>query len=47
MDAKKEKSLSRMKEEIAMFEPTLEILEQDPGEMGHLQIFLMKKQAMK
>jgi benzoyl-CoA reductase subunit B len=42
MDAKKEKSLSRMKEEIAMFEPTLEILEQDPGEMGHLQIFLMK-----
>ena len=39
MDPKKERSLSRMKEEIAQFEPVLESLKENPGEMGHLQSF--------
>jgi benzoyl-CoA reductase subunit B len=42
MDEKKERSVSRMREEIAMFEPILEVLKADPGEMGHLQTFLIK-----
>jgi benzoyl-CoA reductase subunit B len=39
MDEKIEKSLSRMKEEIAQFEPILAVLKAEPGEMGHLQSF--------
>ena len=42
MDEKKEKSLSRMREEIAMFQPVLEVLKADPGEMGNLQAFLVE-----
>ena len=42
MDEKRERSLSRMREEIAMFEPILGLLKADPGEMGHLQTFLIE-----
>lgn len=42
MDAKKERSVSRLREEIAMFEPILEILKLEPGEMGELQIFIIE-----
>jgi benzoyl-CoA reductase subunit B len=42
MDKKKEKSLSRMKEEIAQFEPILAVLKAEPGEMGHMQTFLIE-----
>jgi len=42
MDEKKEMSLSRTKEEIALYEPILEVLELDPGEMGHLHIPVLK-----
>ena len=42
MDEKKERSVSRMREEIAMFQPVLEILKADPGEMGKLQAFLIE-----
>ncbi len=42
MDAKKEKSLSRIREEIALYEPIVEVLELDPGEMGHLQVPILK-----
>jgi benzoyl-CoA reductase/2-hydroxyglutaryl-CoA dehydratase subunit BcrC/BadD/HgdB len=38
MDAKKEHSLSRIKEELALYEPVVQALEQNPGEMGHLQM---------
>jgi benzoyl-CoA reductase/2-hydroxyglutaryl-CoA dehydratase subunit BcrC/BadD/HgdB len=37
MDAKQERSLSRIKEEITLYEPVIEALKQHPGEMGHLQ----------
>ena len=42
MDEKIEKSLSRMREEIAQFEPMLEVLKAEPGEMGHMQTFLIE-----
>ncbi|MBW1900752.1 MAG: 2-hydroxyacyl-CoA dehydratase [Deltaproteobacteria bacterium] len=42
MDEKKEKSLSRIREEIAMYEPIVELLELDPGEMGHLQLPILR-----
>jgi len=42
MDAKKERSISRMREEIATFEPVLELLEMEPGDMGHLQIPIIR-----
>jgi len=42
MDAKKERSVSRLREEIATYEPILEILQLEPGEMGHLQIPLLR-----
>ncbi len=38
MDEKKEKSLSRIREEMAMYEPVIELLKLEPGEMGHLQL---------
>ncbi len=42
MDEKKERSVSRIREEIALYEPVLELLEQEPGEMGHLQLPIIK-----
>lgn len=42
MDAKKERSVSRIREEIAMFEPIAQMLELVPGEMGHLQLPIIK-----
>ena len=42
MDAKKERSLSRIREEIALYEPIVEVLELEPGEMGHLQLPILK-----
>ncbi len=42
MDAKKEKSISRIKEEIELYEPIAEALKLDPGEMGHLQIPILE-----
>ena len=42
MDAKKEKSVSRLREEIATYEPVLELLQMEPGEMGHLQTPLLE-----
>lgn len=42
MDEKREKSVSRMREEIAMFEPVLAALKVDPGEMGYLQTFIIE-----
>ncbi len=38
MDEKKERSLSRIREELAMYEPVIELLKLEPGEMGHLQL---------
>jgi benzoyl-CoA reductase/2-hydroxyglutaryl-CoA dehydratase subunit BcrC/BadD/HgdB len=42
MDAKKERSLSRIREESALFEPVAQLLEVQPGEMGHLQLPIIK-----
>jgi len=42
MDAKRERSVSRLREEIAMFEPILELLKMAPDEMGNLQIFIIE-----
>ncbi len=42
MDAKKKKSLSRIVEELELFEPIAEVLEVEPGEMGHLQLPILK-----
>ena len=42
MDAKKERSLSRIREEVALYEPVAQLLEVEPGEMGHLQLPIMK-----
>jgi len=42
MDAKKERSLSRIREELALFEPVAQLLEVEPGEMGHLQLPIIK-----
>ena len=42
MDAKKERSLSRIREEMALFEPVAQLLEAQPGEMGHLQLPIIK-----
>ena len=42
MDAKKERSLSRIREELAMYEPVVEVLKLDPGEMGHLQLPILE-----
>ncbi len=42
MDEKKEKSVSRMREEIALFSPVLDVLKADPGEMGRLQAYLIE-----
>ena len=47
MDAKKEKSVSRFREEIDTYEPVLEVLALEPGEMGHLQIPLLKNMLQK
>ena len=41
MDAKKERSLSRMREEVAQFEPVLDLLRDDPDEMSQLQYFIL------
>ena len=38
MDAKAEKSLSRIREELDLYEPIAAVLEANPGESGHLQI---------
>ncbi len=38
MDEKKERSLSRIREELEMYNSVLELLKVEPGEMGHLQI---------
>lgn len=42
MDEKRERSVSRMGEEIAVFQPVLEVLKANPGEMGRLQAFLIE-----
>ena len=42
MDAKKERSLSRIREELALFEPVSQLLEVESGEMGHLQLPIIK-----
>jgi len=42
MDEKKERSLSRIREELAMYEPVVELLKLDPGEMGHLQLPILE-----
>jgi len=42
MDAKKERSISRMQEEIMLFEPVLQSLRENPDEMAHLQIFIIE-----
>ena len=42
MDEKKEKSLSRLREEIAMYEPIIEALTVDPGEMGHIHMPILQ-----
>jgi len=42
MDAKVEKSLSRIKEELAAIEPVLQFLEMEPGESGQLQLPLLR-----
>ncbi len=47
MDAKKERSVSRFREEIDTYEPVLEVLALEPGEMGHLQIPLLKNMLQK
>jgi benzoyl-CoA reductase subunit B len=41
MDEKKERSISRMREEVAFFEPVLEILKASPGDMEKLQHFVV------
>ena len=42
MDAKAEKSLSRIREELDLYEPIAAALEVNPGESGHLQIPILK-----
>jgi benzoyl-CoA reductase subunit B len=42
MDAKKERSISRMREEVATFEPVLDLLRDDPDEMSKLQYFILE-----
>ncbi len=42
MNAKQEHSVSRIREEIEMYQPVLEMLEQFPGESGHLQVPILK-----
>jgi len=42
MDAKKERSVSRLREEIALYEPVLALLQDTPGEMGHLQVPVLR-----
>ncbi len=42
MDEKKERSISRMREEVAYFEPILDILKATPGEMERLQAFIVE-----
>jgi len=42
MDEKKERSLSRIREELAMYEPVVELLKLEPGEMGHLQLPILE-----
>jgi len=42
MDEKKEKTLSRIREELAMYEPVIEVLKLEPGEMGHLQLPILE-----
>ena len=41
MDAKKEKSLTRIREEIEFYQPIIDMLEIEPGEMGHLHLPIM------
>jgi benzoyl-CoA reductase subunit B len=38
VDAKKEKSLTRIREEIEFYQPIIDMLELEPGEMGHLHL---------
>ena len=42
MDEKKERSVSRIREEVAQYEPVIEMLELDPGEMGHIHLPILK-----
>jgi benzoyl-CoA reductase/2-hydroxyglutaryl-CoA dehydratase subunit BcrC/BadD/HgdB len=42
MDAKTEKSLSRIREELALYEPIAAALEVSPGESGHLQLPILE-----
>ena len=42
MDEKKEKTLSRIREELAMYEPVIDLLKIEPGEMGHLQLPILE-----
>jgi hypothetical protein len=42
MDAKTEKSLSRIREELNLYEPIAAALEANPGESGHLHVPILK-----
>jgi benzoyl-CoA reductase subunit B len=42
MNAKKERSISRMREEVETFEPIMDILREDPDEMSKLQLFIIE-----
>lgn len=42
MDAKKQKSLSRIREELALYEPIAAALEANPGESGHLHAPILR-----
>src|SRR5574340_70766 len=42
MDAKQEKSLSRIREELAVYQPVLQFLESEPGELGYLHVPLLR-----
>jgi benzoyl-CoA reductase/2-hydroxyglutaryl-CoA dehydratase subunit BcrC/BadD/HgdB len=42
VDAKKEKSVSRLREEIEQYDPIIAMLKQEPGEMGHLQLPILE-----
>jgi len=42
MDEKKERSVSRIKEEMLSYEAIIPLLELEPGEMGHLQLPILR-----
>ena len=42
MDAKKERSISRIREEVETFEPVLDLLREDPDEMSKLQFSIIE-----